>query len=56
MTVQYIGKILLTDEWADMNSDLLQFEIPDGVEPFEFFTHIVPPDTKYLVTYYEIKE
>ena len=54
--IQFCGKLLIHEEWADINNDVCQFEIPDEVEPFDFFKTIIPETTYYLVTYYEIKE
>ena len=54
--IQFCGKLLIHGEWADINKDACQFEIPDEVEPFDFFKTIIPETTYYLVTYYEIKE
>lgn len=54
--IQFYGKLLAKDEWIDLNAEACQFEIPDEVEPFDFFKSLLPDGTYYLVSYFEIKE
>lgn len=54
--IQFYGKLLAKDEWIDLNAEACQFEIPDEVEPFDFFKSLLPDGTYYLISYFEIKE
>ncbi len=54
--IQFYGKLLVNGEWVDLNTEVTQFEIPDDVEPFEFFKAMLPNEMFYLVTYFEIEE
>lgn len=56
MKVQFFGKILYKNEWVDINPEMTIFNIDENTEPFEFFKTIVGSQTKYLITYNEIKE
>ena len=56
MKVQLFGKILYTDEWVDIDTEATIFDIHEDTEQFEFFKTVVGPQTKYLITYNEIKE
>lgn len=56
MKVQFFGKILYKDEWVDINPEATIFNIPEDIDPFEFFKTIVGYQAKYLITYNEIKE
>lgn len=54
--IQFDGKLLVNEEWVDLNTEATQFEIPDDVEPFNFFKAMLPDEMFYLVTYSEMKE
>lgn len=54
--IQYYGKLFFHDGWIDLNEETCQFEVPDDVEPFDFFKKLIPNNTYYLISYFEIKE
>jgi hypothetical protein len=54
--IQFYGKLLVKDEWVDLNTDVCQFEIPDETEPFDFFKTLMSDGIYYLISYFEIKE
>ncbi len=54
--IRFYGKLFVNGEWVDLNTEVTQFEIPDDVEPFDFFKAMLPNEMFYLVTYSEIKE
>lgn len=53
--IRYYGKLLVRDEWIDIDPEKATFEIPDEIEPFEYFTKNIGIGY-YLITYIELKE
>ena len=54
--IRFYGKLFVNGEWVDLNTEVTQFEIPDDIEPFDFFKAMLPNEMFYLITYSEIKE
>lgn len=53
--IRYYGKLLVRDEWIDIDPEKATFEMADDAEPFEYFVNNI--GIKYfLITYIELKE
>lgn len=52
--IKYYGKLLIHEDWIDIDPEKATFEIPDNIEPFEYFKNI--GFDYYLITYIEVKE
>ena len=55
MKCKFFGVLKYKDNWANIDSEKATFEVPDGVEPFDYFQAMFATST-YLVTYIEVKE
>lgn len=55
MKYKFFGVLKYKDNWVNIDSEKATFEVPDGVEPFDYFQAMFATST-YLVTYIEVKE